>query len=319
MMIKRSGWFYIVSFLVLPCLLLYTCVKDPYKDQQTQENNQLAEYITKNGITVKPTSSGLYFIRRDSAKGDIPVAADYVSINYSATFLDGTLYDTNDTTKFKDLNGHLPWFKPGGPLTLSMSSVAIPGLIEGLSLMHEGDSATLLMPSSLAGNSFNPVPRIFHVKLLKVYHNIASDQKKLLDANIKKIGLKQGDSTTTAYTDTANVRGEGPYTPTDSDRVAVSYKLSIIDTIKGTVAFGRACAVVDSFKFSMDTIPKPLFYSVLKKMTRTGTAKIYFINGSGALYDNNTGQILVPPFSNLWYEVEFLGFVNDKGIIDKVH
>jgi FKBP-type peptidyl-prolyl cis-trans isomerase len=200
-----------------------------------------------------------------------------------------------------------------------MSSVAIPGLVEGLLLMHEGDSATLLMPSSLAGNSFNPVPRIFQVKLLKVYHNIALSQKQLLDANMLKIGLKPGDSTTTAYIDTANVIGEGHYSPTDSARVSVKYTLSIIDTIINGNAVGRVCEVADSFKFSMDTIPKPVFYSVLKKMTRTGKAKIYFINGSGALYDNNTGQILVPPFSNLWYEVEFLGFVNDKGIIDKVH
>lgn len=310
---KKSGWLCFIVFLITSCPLLDSCVKDPYQDQLKQEENQLADYVSKNNITEKPRPSGLYFITQDTGIGNSPLTTDYVLINYSATYLDGTLYDTTDSTEFKNLDGHIPWFKPGGPLIMSMSSAIFPGMMEGLSLLREGGNATLLMTSSLAGNSFNPVPRIFHVQLLKVYDSIAYTQNQLFNSLMVKKGFVLGDSATTAYIDTSNVKGEGHYRlPTDKDTVVVKYTIKKFMDDMANPNILKLCEVVDSFKFAMDTVPKPIFYDVLKIMTTTGTAKIYFTNGSGSLYDNKTGQLEVPPFSNVCYEVELVGFANNK-------
>jgi FKBP-type peptidyl-prolyl cis-trans isomerase len=87
----------------------------------------------KPGIIVRP--SGLQYRVLRSGTGKRPGANDVVRLVYAIRLINGALVDS--TT-------------PVLPATLTMSSVAMAGLAEALSLMHVGDRWQLAIPANLA-------------------------------------------------------------------------------------------------------------------------------------------------------------------------
>ncbi len=104
---------------------------------KNQERATIANYISKNNITVQPTPSGLYYIETAAGTGEQAVAGDKVKVHYSGTLLDGTKFDAS--------------YDRGEPyeFTLGRSEV-VKGWDEGIAMMKKGGKATLIVPSSLA-------------------------------------------------------------------------------------------------------------------------------------------------------------------------
>ena len=313
-----------ISFLVLSLLavvVLPSCLKDKYNQQLEDEKNQITEYIKSHDLKDSVTSDGLHCIIKVRGSGDtIKAITDYVVIKYRASLLSGYVYDSTDTLDFSTLksNGTYPSFAAGGPLTLGMN-MKFYALVEAISRLHEGGKGTFIMPSTLTGSNFEP--HIYDLELIKVYHNIADSRRhEFIDSTMLKIGFTLKDSTKSGvWIDTTNVVGVGTHYPNDTDRVSVSYKAKIIDGYTGNVVNGRTL-FTGTFSHRLDTISVPHFTPAIFKMTRSGTAKVYvpYYNafGSAGLYANDaSGQILVPPYSNIEYEITFLGFMklsNDK-------
>lgn len=143
--------------------------KEEYDESKNSEANHLVEaskkalqdYIQANGITVEPTASGLYFIEKEKGSGAQPKHGDRVSVHYRGTLLDGTQFDASyDRNKPFDF-------------LLGMGQV-IKGWDEGLSMMHEGGKATLILPYELAygdraAGAIPPFsPLIFEVELIEI-------------------------------------------------------------------------------------------------------------------------------------------------------
>jgi FKBP-type peptidyl-prolyl cis-trans isomerase len=93
----------------------------------------LAANARKPGIIVRP--SGLQYRIQRSGTGKRPGGGDVVRLSYAIRLINGTLVDS--TT-------------PVLPAALAMSSLAMAGLAEALSLMHEGDRWQLVIPANLA-------------------------------------------------------------------------------------------------------------------------------------------------------------------------
>jgi FKBP-type peptidyl-prolyl cis-trans isomerase len=118
----------------------------------------LAENGKKAGIETLP--SGLQYRIVKSGAGQTPKPDDVVTVSYKGALVDGTVFDQT---------------KPGETRNLPAGKV-IPGWVEALSLMKEGDEWQLVIPSDLgygatrAGNGAIPPNQVlvFDMQLVAV-------------------------------------------------------------------------------------------------------------------------------------------------------
>jgi len=131
---------------------------------KAQEENQgageayLAENKERDGVTV--TESGLQYEVLVEGDGEIPTADKSVTVHYTGTLIDGTVFDSS--------------VERGEPATFPVNGV-IQGWIEALQLMAEGSKFRLVIPSNLAygergaGQQIGPHSTlVFEVELLSV-------------------------------------------------------------------------------------------------------------------------------------------------------
>jgi FKBP-type peptidyl-prolyl cis-trans isomerase len=121
---------------------LVGCSKDDTvtADYSAADDALIQTYLTTNNITTaQKQASGLYFIPTvTNANAPKVTVGTNVSFLFTGTLLNGTSFGTSGTDITK-----APSFVLG-------SSSVVAGLQEGISLMHLGDKATLLIPSGLA-------------------------------------------------------------------------------------------------------------------------------------------------------------------------
>lgn len=112
---------------------------------------------------MKQTPSGLYYkITKNNPAGVAPKVGDQVSVHYAGKLVDGTEFDNS--------------FKRNEPIQIPIGiGYVIKGWDEGIMLLKEGETATLLIPSELgygargAGGVIPPNAwLVFDVELLKV-------------------------------------------------------------------------------------------------------------------------------------------------------
>lgn len=130
------------------------------KDQE--ENLAKAEaFLTENGAKegVVTTESGLQYKVLQQGSGISPAATDKVKVHYRGTLLDGTEFDSS--------------YSRDEPAEFVVGNL-IPGWIEALQIMKEGDKFEIYVPSQLgygAGGT-NKIPPnaviVFEMELLEV-------------------------------------------------------------------------------------------------------------------------------------------------------
>jgi FKBP-type peptidyl-prolyl cis-trans isomerase FkpA len=141
---------------------------------KAREGADAAKYIADNHLMVKTTPSGLkYFITKTSLKPK-PLAGDTVSVNYTGKLLNGQVFDSSIEAVAKTSGLDQPG-RTYEPIKFPVGSgQVIKGWDEGLLLLHEGEKATLIIPSALAyGNEGSgPIPPastlVFDVELVGV-------------------------------------------------------------------------------------------------------------------------------------------------------
>jgi FKBP-type peptidyl-prolyl cis-trans isomerase len=117
----------------------------------------LAANAKKHGVVSVP---GIQYEVLKKGAGAQPGRRDCVTVNYKGMLIDGKVFDQT---------------KPGQPATFPAGAL-IPGWVEALQMMHEGDKWRLVIPSGLAygkdgaGNGVIPPDStlVFEVELLKV-------------------------------------------------------------------------------------------------------------------------------------------------------
>lgn len=105
------------------------------------DDKLIRNYLALNAITTaQKQASGLYFVPGVINATAAPTPGKTVSVLYTGKLLDGTVFDASSQHN----NVPLQFVVGATPKQV------IPGFDEGISLMHKGDKATLLIPSNLA-------------------------------------------------------------------------------------------------------------------------------------------------------------------------
>jgi FKBP-type peptidyl-prolyl cis-trans isomerase len=149
-----------VALLCAPTLACAKKEEPAAKYDLSAASNQkfLADYAAKPGVF--KTADGLMYRVLKAGKGAAPQSgADIVTVTYKGWLINGKVFDQTDKGQTADF--------PAGQL--------IPGWVEALSLMKEGDSWELVLPSDLgygpegAGEDIPPDQTlVFNMTLLKV-------------------------------------------------------------------------------------------------------------------------------------------------------
>ena len=133
------------------------------KEAEFAANQQKLVDDLKAGMQVTP--SGLYYKITKTTAGAVPQKGDQVSVHYAGKLVDGTEFDSS--------------FKRNQPIDIAIGiGQVIKGWDEGIMLLKEGETATLLIPSELgygsagAGGVIPPNAwLIFDVELVSVKNN----------------------------------------------------------------------------------------------------------------------------------------------------
>ena len=132
-------------------------------DNKTKSEAFLARNKTAPGVKVLP--SGLQYRVIENGSGAKPTQASEVQVQYKTSLHDGqTIADTT-----QPVNG-----QPGGPLTVKISEVAMPGLREALLNMTAGSRWEVVLPANLAAGTGQDAGRlvnqalVFDLKLVSV-------------------------------------------------------------------------------------------------------------------------------------------------------
>ncbi len=105
------------------------------------DDKLIKNYLTLNSITTaQKQASGLYFVPGVTNATAATTPGKTVSVLYTGKLLDGTVFDASSQHN----NVPLQFVVGATPKQV------ISGFDEGISLMHKGDKATLLIPSNLA-------------------------------------------------------------------------------------------------------------------------------------------------------------------------
>jgi len=124
----------------------------------------LQQFLHEEKLGVKPTSSGLFYLRLREGSGRKIEKGDTVTVNYEGRFLNGKFFDSTIRRKqpFQFVYG-TEW-------------QVVKGLEEAIGMMREGEKSLFILPSDLAfgteGSSTGIIPPftslIFEVEIIKI-------------------------------------------------------------------------------------------------------------------------------------------------------
>ena len=131
------------------------------KTQNEKEMQVLLAKMAEKGDNQTPEPSGLIIIHRQKGNGVKPVAGQKVSVHYTGTLLDGTVFDSS--------------VQRNEPIAFTLGEgQVIKGWDEGIAAIEVGGKATLMIPSWLAygARAMGPIPAnsslMFEVELVKI-------------------------------------------------------------------------------------------------------------------------------------------------------
>jgi len=110
-------------------------IREKLTEKFAEEKKIIDKYVEENKILEKPTSSGLYVVVTKKTKGSLAQKGDRLAVQYIGKFADGEVFDA---------------CVPNHPYEFVLGSgKAMPGFEEAFTVLHEGEKATLIIPSDL--------------------------------------------------------------------------------------------------------------------------------------------------------------------------
>ena len=166
MMLKTTNAYFKLISVVIGLTALISCGTDDTEyvspitetPEEAFERNEaeILAYIEANDLEATRTENGLYYVITTEGTGDFPDSNADVSVNYKGYFLNDNVFDQSTAA-----------------IQFNLQNV-ITGFSQGIQLIQEGGSATLLMPASLAYGVYGsgPIPPYtaiaFDVELLEI-------------------------------------------------------------------------------------------------------------------------------------------------------
>ncbi len=287
--------FILRSLLALPLLGLWACstnTPDPASTSNADNITAIKTYVSARPAlsTIKTSTSGLYYlVTSPNPTGKSPGLGEEVSFTYRSYNLQDVLVDSTNNTA--------PVYFPFG------LSLLLYGLEEGISYMHEGEKATLIMPSSLAYDSraitnlpaYSPVR--FEVTLLR---SLTENQQITRYLTANKLTLT--DSTSSGLRIIKTVSNPTGNAVVTGQSVKVNYSGSLL----------RATSPFDSGTFTLvlgTTQVIAGFDEAVRKL-RVGEKATVIIpsaigyGSKGSI--NGSNQYVVPPYAPMVFTLEIV-------------
>ena len=107
----RFAWAFV---LLLTILFGFSCDNQPtFEEQLDIDRKIIEEYVATNNITGSFLDEGIFisFIQEGTGT-ETPALSDSIVINYTGLLLDGTVFDSNDSARFR-LGGLIPGWQIG--------------------------------------------------------------------------------------------------------------------------------------------------------------------------------------------------------------
>lgn len=293
-------------------LLLTGCNKDDSSEQKAKEKQLLQEYVSKNYPNATPQADGLYFIL-DSAKTTLdakPDSGDYVLIEYTGKVLStGKIIQSTDSAVAQQNGIYNSEILYGMTKSQLSPYDFLYGMYEGIKMMKEGQTATLLIPSDLAlgGYEYTNVPKystlIYTIHLKKIIHDPVAYEREQINNFLKNTTLTPADSTNSGLYYYKKVQTSGTVIK-NGDVITVSYVGKFLD---GRV-FMRDTAT--NVTLTASTVLNPGFNEGLRYMKKGEEAVFiapYYL-GFGSYGGTQpyalTYYITIPAYTTLWYDVK---------------
>jgi FKBP-type peptidyl-prolyl cis-trans isomerase len=290
----------VLLWLLTASLLTTACKKDdePTTDYTAVDDAAIKKYLADNSITTaQKQTSGLYYIPvTTNTSAPQPTANQVVSILYTGQLLDGTVFDATSQRDNTPLS-----------FVLGVNRI-IPGLEQGISLMHKGDKAVFLIPSGLAYGTSGAAPGIpanavirFEVELTDINTSFANPDDDLITRYLAKNKIT-----------TAQKQASGLYfVPTTSNPagapIAAGKTVSVLYTgklLNGTVFDATSQRNNAPFTFVVGAMPKqviPGFDEGISLMRKGEKATLLI---PSALAYGSSGSGTIPANSVITFDVE---------------
>lgn len=300
------------SVLISAVLLLSACMNsDDLEKEREQQLMTLKDYLASKNIAFAGTDT-VYRIFIDSTLRDstsIPIKSTYyVKVNYNLRLVDNEkLVETNNHVLAKQ-NGLLPVNFLSGPSLIAVNYTAIYGLYRSLLQLQKNDTAVFVIPFDWAFGSYytDRIPvfssLIFQVRVVDVIPDIAAYDKSFWQRwVVDSLQLSLSDTTeeVPVYIKTYNT-GDTTKKASDYSNVTVIYKGWLTD---GRVFTDNYDTI--TFSFGNTSIISG-FSKAIEQLNLGQRAKIfipyYHAYGTTAR-TNSAGQVVIPPYSSLIYEV----------------
>jgi FKBP-type peptidyl-prolyl cis-trans isomerase FkpA len=289
-----SGFLLILSFV--------SCNKDDSEELRANEKRLRDSYIQSHNITTTPKNSGLYYIESTAGTGIQPINGDLVRINFTMMNLDEkALYTTVEsiahTGEIYSATHHY------GPerWIINLESNQLTGLMEGITLMKENGTATLITPSEITfknnglGNVVQPYETLlWNVQLVEVIKNPALYEHNLLVAYLDTV-QREIDSTSDGIVKIIDKVGTGDL-PAVGTTIKVLFKLYLMDGWKVaqiTTPYSHNVGTTEGLITGWDKAMRTI---------RLGE-KCRVILPYDEAYGAN-GQEQIPPYSTIIYQFE---------------
>jgi FKBP-type peptidyl-prolyl cis-trans isomerase len=131
------------------------------ENRKKSEPQKIRDYVQKNDISVKPTSTGLYIITMKEGSGPEAKVGSKVKVHFTGKLLNGNVYDSSR--------------KRGLPVSFKLGAgEVIAAWDEALVGMNQGTEIQLIVPSSLAYGDKQRAgvgpysPLVFDIELIEV-------------------------------------------------------------------------------------------------------------------------------------------------------
>jgi FKBP-type peptidyl-prolyl cis-trans isomerase len=308
--------FKLLYLFIFTAFLFVSCSKDDNSDQIQHEDWVLEDYLRTFYPNAQPTASGLYIMCDNKGTGITPSADDYILFNYTLRYAETrNIFDTSWKSVATDLGiAARTSISFNGPLKVKLSSM-YAGMREALMSMQEGDSARLIIPSSLFKNDYNPI--VADITLIKVIPNPVQFEKEQLAQFLKdSCNLTLADSTKTDFTGiyidpnpARTVEGTGNL-PADTSEVTVKYSLFFLPYADGKyLNLGSQAIESNSLTFTInDAAVIEGFLGAVKRMKKGGKMRVilpYTKSYGEFRYPlDPSARMTVPPYTTLIYDLE---------------
>ncbi|MGR3811399.1 FKBP-type peptidyl-prolyl cis-trans isomerase [Jiulongibacter sp. NS-SX5] len=125
--------------------------------KKEEEADIIAKYVEENHKGATKLDNGIYYTTSKNGRGATVVAGDTVEVSYVGKFMDGNIFDQNETMTFPVATGYV-----------------IKGWDEALQTMKVGQKSTFVIPSYLGygDRGIGPIgpftPLVFDIELKKI-------------------------------------------------------------------------------------------------------------------------------------------------------